>query len=371
MNELIDVRDSHATIRWKLLTSASALALTAAVSSATIARAQDADRPQLWIELGGQLERLNNSEELFAPSFFAHSRASILAPMVDAQSPPTYGLSTDGKITFVPEDSNWIFSLELRYGRANGGKHLHHEEAVSTATQVFPSKRNFLGDGLTNYRETHDTLDFQVGKDVGLGLFGSGSSSVIAAGVRMANFTSDPNIKLQGKPDVHNSTNFFQKYNFRNRHSISYTAILSGSRNTHAIGPSLSWNASVPLAGNGDHAALDFDWGINAAALFGRQKVQLHRRTSNYHYNISLSHYPVQYHTQSTQTSDRNRSRNVMIPNVGGFAGFSFRYDDAKISFGYRGDFFFGAMDGGIDTRKNETLGFNGPYASISVGLGD
>ena len=59
------------------------------------------------------------------------------------------------------------------------------------------------------------------------------------------------------------------------------------------------------------------------------------------------------------------------MPNVGGFAGLSFRYADAKFSLGYRADFFFGAIDGGIDTRKSENRGFNGPFASISVGVGD
>ncbi len=44
---------------------------------------------------------------------------------------------------------------------------------------------------------------------------------------------------------------------------------------------------------------------------------------------------------------------------------------DAKISLGYKADFFFGAIDGGIDARKNENRAFFGPYASISIGLGD
>jgi hypothetical protein len=36
----------------------------------------------------------------------------------------------------------------------------------------------------------------------------------------------------------------------------------------------------------------------------------------------------------------------------------------------YRADFFFGAMDGGIDTAKKENVGFYGPFATISIGLG-
>ena len=65
------------------------------------------------------------------------------------------------------------------------------------------------------------------------------------------------------------------------------------------------------------------------------------------------------------------RSRNVTVPNIGGFAGLSYRYSDAKLSLGYKADFFFNAIDGGIDARKNENRAFYGPYASISIGLGD
>jgi hypothetical protein len=58
------------------------------------------------------------------------------------------------------------------------------------------------------------------------------------------------------------------------------------------------------------------------------------------------------------------------VSNLGGFAGVSYRYNNAKISFGYRTDFFFGAIDGGIDKPKSENLGFSGPFANISFGLG-
>ena len=45
-------------------------------------------------------------------------------------------------------------------------------------------------------------------------------------------------------------------------------------------------------------------------------------------------------------------------------------FTNAKISAGYRGDFFFGAMDTGNDTRKTKTVGFYGPFATISIGSG-
>jgi hypothetical protein len=59
-----------------------------------------------------------------------------------------------------------------------------------------------------------------------------------------------------------------------------------------------------------------------------------------------------------------------VVPNIGGFAGFSLKFPNARVSLGYRADFFFGAMDGGIDTRKTYDRNFYGPFAKISIGLG-
>jgi hypothetical protein len=120
------------------------------------------------------------------------------------------------------------------------------------------------------------------------------------------------------------------------------------------------------LAGNVDDGAMAFDWGVNAAVLFGRQKVQgSHITTGAYFTNNSGP--------KSTYNTGRKpfaRSRSVVVPNVGGFAGFSAQYSDAKLSFGYRADFFFGAMDGGLDTRKTYDRIFHGPFAKVSIGLG-
>jgi hypothetical protein len=64
------------------------------------------------------------------------------------------------------------------------------------------------------------------------------------------------------------------------------------------------------------------------------------------------------------------RARTVIVPNAGGFAGFSLTVPNARFNIGYRADFFFGAMDGGIDARKSENIASYGPFASISIGLG-
>jgi hypothetical protein len=57
------------------------------------------------------------------------------------------------------------------------------------------------------------------------------------------------------------------------------------------------------------------------------------------------------------------------IPNVGAFLDFSLKFPNAKVSMGYRGDFFFNATDIGVDDRHMANQIFYGPFATISIGL--
>src|SRR6185437_12403365 len=133
MSELINTHDDRTTIRWKLLTGASVLALTAYVSSAGLARAEDSDHSKVWIEFGGQFSRLQDSQELFAPPFAALT-SSNLTPPQKFEKPPTYGLDETAALTFQPEGSDWIFSASIRYGRASGGKHVRHQSNPAPIT---------------------------------------------------------------------------------------------------------------------------------------------------------------------------------------------------------------------------------------------
>ena len=113
------------------------------------------------------------------------------------------------------------------------------------------------------------------------------------------------------------------------------------------------------------------DWGVEAALLFGRQKAKTDHKTVGY-YKTKYAHGLYTLPAYSPPHSHHStRSRNVTVPNIGGFAGLSMKYTNVKVSVGYRADIFFGAMDRGIDVRKDSDLTFNGPYASVSIGLGD
>jgi hypothetical protein len=401
MSELINRHDNRATIRWKLLTGVSALALTVYVSSADIAKAEDTGQPQIWIELGGQLSRLDNGEEAFAPPLMA-DRASIFTPSQKLERPPLFSFEEEGKISFQPEDSDWVFSASVRYGHSASNRHVHQQSKPAPFSKYYHPSGDQSQSGKkvfqplaarfaeTNARtsEQHSILDFQVGKDVGLGLFGKGgSTSVVNLGVRFAQFASKANIALKSNPEWRFNYRYFATYAPSIPTSVvkafyptttkiprggfyrGNAASLSASRSFHGLGPSVSWNASAPFAGKPQEGEISIDWGMNAALLFGRQRAKVHHQmTGRYHTaDMGVANLPITYQPPPVNVT---RSRTVIVPNVGGFAGLSFRYADAKLSFGYRADLFFHAMDGGIGTRRSENRGFYGPFASVSVGIG-
>ncbi|HEV2561804.1 MAG TPA: hypothetical protein VGT78_06650 [Rhizomicrobium sp.] len=411
MSERINIHDNRSTIRWKLLTSASALALTAYVSTAGLARAEDTDRPLLWIELGGQLEGLSSQQEAFAPSFLSGiSQYGIKSPL-GLERAPRFGFASDGTITFEPDDSNWVFSGSIHYGRSAKNKNSHQQtpnahlpdhvtlppsfgsKYINAGTR-YPSSHVKFADAAARQSERHVVLDFQAGKDVGLGMFGGGSS-VLSAGIRFAQFSSKSKVTMHMEPDVQYPTipitGTFATWSRKRLafysgafHFHDDAAMETNQRSFHGVGPSLAWKASAPFVGNADSGELTFDWGANAAVLFGRQRVRGHHQTTvrSYYKHGSFADGKHKggfiehaFATISTvlhkQSAPFERTRTVAVPNVGGFAGISYRYADAKLSFGYRADFFFGAIDGGIGTRKDENRGFYGPFASISFGLGD
>lgn len=129
-----------------------------------------------------------------------------------------------------------------------------------------------------------------------------------------------------------------------------------------AIGPSIAWDATVPLIGKPDDG-LSLDWGANAAILFGRQKANISIQ--------SIQGHPG-YHTVIYTTTPLigARRRTVTIPNIGGSIGVSYRLPAAKVSLGYRADMYFGAVDPGVLTRQSTNQSFYGPFLTVAIGIG-
>jgi len=380
MSELITPRASRADFRWPLLATVSALALGATASIASAAKAADADRPTVWIELGGQLERMDGTNGriiepfmLKAPTPAIFSAASPIA----AQTPPRYGKGGEASFSFAPRGSDWVLSAALRYGRGNANRSVYentpgesfpyHDFIKNVDGTKIPALQNYSNNRV-KISESHAILDFAVGKDVGLGMFGG---STVDAGIRFAQFASKTDAAIRARPNVTGKQVGPLKYQYKFH---NYYLSAHSARSFHGIGPSLAWKGSAPVVGDPDAAQFTFDWGVNAAVLFGRQKaVVQHDITANAYDNAfnhvapgGITHYNLLYH----HSADKPRARSVVVPNLGGFAGLSLKFPSAKVSLGYRADFFFGATDTGTDTANRTTTSFHGPFAKLSVGLG-
>ncbi len=355
MSEMMQVR--HNDIRKRLLATASAFALFA-VGGGQSAQAEDgAGTPLVWIELGGQLDAINDGHALFTPSDLLETPRPAFETVspYDLQRGPRLGWDSDASITFLPSGTEWVLSASVRYGRALRTK-LAHEQPPPisiTPTSGYAHGPFAFYQASARTLSTHLITDFKVGRDVGLGMLGLDGHSVISLGVRYANFDSTTDTQISSQPtNAANPGNLFHA-----------TAHIRHSFN--GAGPSISWDASAPVLGNPQDGSLWLDWGANAALLFGKQNVSGSHQTRAPH-RISYANFGSLYSNHLTVARGHERS----VPNLGGYASISYRLQDVKISFGYRADLFFGAVDGGIDAAKSYDRGFYGPFAKISVGIG-
>ncbi len=368
MSELIQTRGDHRLFRKELLATVSTLALIAHVSGASVANAQDADHPTVWIELGGQMETMQGTSTPFTAPFMSLPAGPYdPASLVDFQRPPRFAVGFEGKAVFQPQGSDWIFSAGIRYGRSHTKRHDHQQSpAVTNSRFNNVDKYDAAFDEIkTRHDESHAVLDFTVGRDVGLGRFGQSGISTINAGVRYAQFSQKSTINITARPYVGiqfpSGSRGFPSFH-------QYTLAGHAERSFRGVGPSVTWNASTALLGNKEGGELTLDWGVNGAILFGRQKAKTDHATQAY-FRPGTYYYYINYDKIYQIANHKTRSRSVVVPNLGGFAGVSVQKANAKLSLGYRADFFFGAVDTGINSRQTKTLGFYGPFATVSIGL--
>jgi len=372
---------SAVRIRQTLLATASAIVLVASLPG--VAQATDKDRPTVWIEGGWHFEDVTGDADIFVPPMDAEARATGLPSLTAIENKLGHTYGAEGSISFQPKGSDWIFTASARYGRSQTTRRVLTDKTIvgpqlkNTSFQpggfdivtVSPTFTAYA-DHFANSREAHAIVDFQVGKDIGIGLLGHGTDTVISFGARYAQMNARSKAHSYANPEadfvqLQFTFGSIHKYRIRTPNYRS-AAFMERTDNLHALGPSLSMKNTTGLLGTVEEGQLALDWGMNAALLFGRQKAKTSHHSS-VRYFPSIDALPA-VHTYAPV--NRTRSRMVTIPNVGGFAGLSYRFTNAKISAGYRADFFFGAKDSGLETRSTADVGFHGPYATISIGLG-
>jgi len=392
MSELI-IQNRQNNTRRGLLATTSAIVLAGCVASGQDAIA--ADRPTIWIEGGWHFDSITGSSDILVPPLddltvngfsstptaanFLGQGAGGFPSFTEMEKMLGRSSGAEGSISFQPKGSSWVFSVAGRYGRTHTHRRLDQRKEIdgeaTFVTTIF-NNRYLKTPHYTNYvaqandtTEAHTIIDFQVGRDIGIGLFGDRTESVFNFGARYAqmNMTSKGHSYAAPAVAFYRGKTAFSgiKYTIDTYHQNSAT-LLQRYSNFSGIGPSFSWSNVTGLWGDVSDGQLALDWGANAAVLFGRQKVKVNStaKANDFH---GLASGP-----NSTQhsTINRTQSRRVSVPNLGGFAALSYRFTNAKLSMGYRADFFFGALDGGLDTRHAMTTGYHGPFATISFGLG-
>ena len=359
MSELTQTCRAPQYLKRQLLATASALTLMGFMNGAQASDDTASDHPLVWLELGGQFDRENDPTQTWTPP-------NIPPPLTQPTFEPFgrmpgVGYDWDGKVAIAPDDSGWTFSAAIQFGKAKRGPKSTHDQANPTGfngySQPIPATYAF-----TNSHSLSDTshliVDFQAGKDLGLGLLGGHGGSSINFGIRMAQFREGARGTMTAQASA------LHKYNA----GVDHNADMHAARSFSGVGPSIDWKTSLPLTGSLANG-IALDWGANASMLFGRQKADVSLHTEVLQYAAFASSVPPALLKHSTSAPSRRKQ--VIVPNIGGFAGLSYRMGGrGKIALGYRADMFFGAIDGGIATRKSENVGFYGPFASVSIGIG-
>ncbi len=110
MSELNNPNMSIRNARWQLLATVSSLSLMLSVSAMQDALASnDADRPTVWIELGGQLSRVGGDEDPYLPSFTPKLLSAGLVSPDHVQRAPGYSIGGEGKLPFHHKEQIGFF----------------------------------------------------------------------------------------------------------------------------------------------------------------------------------------------------------------------------------------------------------------------
>jgi iron complex outermembrane receptor protein len=225
----------------------------------------------------------------------------------------------------------------------------------------------------TNRKEDHLIVDFQVGKDVGLGgVFGANQSSLIA-GLRYADFKSDVSGYMRGIPDMTLPEDGWGKYNTTFH---QYIAAFDAKREFKGAGPTLSWEASRPLLGSDETGHLNVDWTVTGGALYGRQKATITGTKGSSYFDAVYPFFPEQYVVNGLAPPTQAplniapRTKDVFVPLLDLSVGLSWQVPGVTLGAGYRWERYFNVLDAGFTDHKSYDRTLDGPYVKFAIGFG-
>ena len=319
----------------------------------------------LWVQLGGQVSRLDGDVEMYNPWVPERLAASPAVQKEDLD----WGDIRDVKLTLAPANG-WQVAGAYRWGRTNGsfrgGAYEEVPGAVNANTGQYLQRDNHVITAVRDHEE-YAVAEFMVGKDVGLGAWGNDARSVLAAGLRYASFASTSHVGMDGIPDSVFPTAIGTKYG--TQHWTHFLTEIDSSRDFEGAGPAVSWEAQGRLWEGERAGHVDLDWKIGGGVLFGKQT----NESREERYAIYTQSEGLKYSTETVRYDEaipRSREDDVTVPNLTLELGLSYEIDRIKVSTGYSYDRFFDAIDGGFDEAKRYDRTIQGPYFRLSVGFG-
>ncbi|HEX6859077.1 MAG TPA: TonB-dependent receptor, partial [Caulobacteraceae bacterium] len=348
----------------------------------------------LTIEVGGMVQRQDAPYDTVVAQSFA-GLTNGLNEIADIQHRDLdWGDGRSLKLTWRPGEGGWKVSAGVRYGRTNSATHparAEYESAV-TACAVSPSHYFFdlicnpaspyynynhineystldWSDASARDREEHTLADFTVGRDVGLGsMF---SRSEISAGLRYGEFKSTTDVSAQAFAGWDIPDGWF-KYDLSVGDRRFDAAV---QREFTGVGPTLTWEAALPLWTSPDRGQFNVDWTVTAGALMGEREArfdgldQLAERAGqavkaggSWPYEVVGD--PVVYALPQTRTSD------ATVPLLDLSLGLSYDAGRVNVGAGYRWERYFDVLDVGYTDAKDGDRTIDGPYFKIAVGFG-
>ena len=323
------------------------------------------------VEIGAQMGRFDRDAESYVPGLIT----PVLAPAMAAQDYDLdWGDIRNIKLTYTPANG-WRASAAYLYGRTNGQARAGAYEDIPGATVPGLFSGTKYLDLIDNYAisAAHDSeeyaiADFEVGKDLGIGVFSDRMTVTVAAGLRYANLQSESRIGMAAITESYIQPNFPPQTGIRSHKGI--TTSLVSLREFEGIGPSLSWESAVRLLGDDEGGHADLDWRVGGAVLFGEQTVDsMQDQSTAFYQQIGVSGAETRT-VLPAETTPRLRTDDVSVPNLSFSLGLSYSVDRMRISTGYAYDRFFDAIDGGVDEARQYDRTIHGPFLKLSVGFG-
>jgi iron complex outermembrane receptor protein len=316
------------------------------------------------VEIGAGVSRFDGGVEHYAPDWVTPPLAAPLALQDDDLD---WGDVRDVKLTYAI-GNGWKVSAAYSSGRTNGaGEGRSTEVTPDGSLYGLPVTRDHAANFAVLDGEEHTIADFMVGKEMGLGIFGEGGKSTLAAGLRYASFKSDSRVDAEGLTEGYIAPVQTLKYGVQHWRG-SFTT-LESTREFEGVGPTVSWESAVRLAGDDQIGHVDLDWRVGGGVLFGKQTMDSSEdRLSTYYYSPGGT--TITPTTLYDEVVPRQRTEDVTVPNLSLTLGVSYAIDRVKVSTGYSYDRFFDAIDGGIDEAQTYDRTIHGPYLKFSLGFG-